>query len=94
MARYAESHPGPDNLFLVIEVAESSAEEDRARKIPMYARAGVREVWPVDLPAQAVEMYRRPTPTGYSSIRKFGRGEVLSPEAFPDIGLPVDDILG
>ncbi|MBI2152697.1 MAG: Uma2 family endonuclease [Candidatus Rokubacteria bacterium] len=94
VARYAESHPGPADLFLVIEVAESSVEEDRTRKIPMYARAGVREAWLVDVPAQAVEAYRRPTLNGYTSVRKFGRGEVLTPEAFPDIHLPVDDIIG
>ena len=94
LARYAESHPGPDDLFLVIEVAESSVEEDRARKMPMYARAGVREAWLVDLPAQAVEAYRTPTPNGYASVRKFGRGQALTPEAFPDLRLPVDDIIG
>src|SRR3990170_3724376 len=94
VARYAESHPRPDDLFLVIEVAERSVEEDRARKMPMYARAGVREAWLVDLPAQAVEAHRQPTPNGYASGRKFGRGQVLTPDAFPDIHLPVDDIIG
>lgn len=94
LARYTESHPGPHDLFLVIEIAESSVEEDRTRKIPMYARAGVREAWLVDLSAQAVEAFRTPTPNGYASVRTFGRGDVLTPEAFPDIALPVDEILG
>jgi Uma2 family endonuclease len=44
LARYAESHPGPEDLFLVIEVAETTADDDRARKIPLYARSGIREV--------------------------------------------------
>lgn len=94
IARYSGSHPGPGDLFLVIEVGDTSVEDDRTRKIPLYGRAGVREAWLVDLPAQAVQVYRVPGPDGYGSVRTFGRGHILTPEAFPDIRLPVDDVLG
>ena len=94
LRRYAEAHPGPEDLSLVIEVAETSVEEDRTRKMPLYARAGIREAWLVNLPAQTVEFYRTPGPDGYGSIRTFGRTQVLTPEAFPDITLAIDDILG
>jgi Uma2 family endonuclease len=94
LTRYEESHPGPEDLFLVIEVADTTAEHDRTRRIPLYGRAGIREAWLVDLPAQAVEVYRVPGPAGYGSVRTFGRGQILTPEAFADIRLPVDDILG
>ena len=94
LVRYTESHPGAEDLFLVIEVADTSVEEDRARKIPTYGRAGIREAWLVDLAAQSIDVYRVPGPNGYQSARRVGRGGVLTPEAFPDIRLPVDDILG
>ncbi len=94
LTRYEESHPGPEDLFLVIEVADTTREHDCTRKIPLYARAGIREAWLVDLSAQAIEVYRMPEPDGYGNVRSFGRGQILTPEAFPDIRLPVDDILG
>jgi Uma2 family endonuclease len=94
MERYAGSHPEPGDVLLVIEVAETTVEEDRTRKIPLYAQTGVREAWFVDLPAQTVEVHRSPTAAGYGSVRKLGRGQAVSPEAFPDIRLPVDEILG
>ena len=94
MARYAESHPGPADLFLVIEVAETTADDDRARKIPLYARAGIQEVWLVHLPAQAIEVYRAPTSSGYQDVRIARRGQTLAPDAFHDLTLTVDEILG
>jgi Uma2 family endonuclease len=80
--------------LLVVEVAETSAEYDRQIKVPLYARAGIREVWLVDLAAGAVEVYREPTPEGYRQVRRFGRGETLAPGALPDVTVAVDDILG
>lgn len=92
--RYTNAHPGPADLFLVIEVAESSVDDDRSRKIPLYARAGIREVWLVNLPAETIEVYRAPTPDGYQDIQMLRRGLAVAPEAFPDLPLAVDDILG
>lgn len=94
MTRYTGSHPGPGDLFLVIEVAETTADEDRTRKIPLYARAGIREAWLVNVPARTIEIYRAPTPEGYKDVQAVGRGQALAPEAFPDLTLTVDDILG
>ncbi len=90
---YAGGHPGPEDVLLVVEVAETSAEYDRQIKVPLYARAGIREVWLVDLAASAVEVYREPTPEGYRQVRRFGRGETLSPAALPEITVAVDDLL-
>lgn len=94
LTRYRDSHPGPNDILLVIEVAETSTEFDRGRKVPLYARAGIRETWLVDLPAQTIEVYRMPTPDGYQDVRTLGRGQSLAPDAFPDLTLSVDDILG
>jgi len=94
LTRYTESHPGPDDLFLVIEVADTSVEDDRARKIPLYARAGIREAWLVNLPAETIELYRSPTREGYRDTRALGRGQALAPEAFPEVTFAVDDLFG
>lgn len=94
LTRYRDAHPGPTDVLLVVEVAESSVDDDKRRKLPLYARAGVRETWLVNLPAQTIEVYRAPTLEGYRDVRTLGRGQRLAPEAFPDYTLTVDDILG
>jgi Uma2 family endonuclease len=57
---YAGGHPGPEDILLLVEVGDTTAAWDRERKLPLYAAAGVREVWLVDLPAGTVEVCRRP----------------------------------
>src|SRR2546426_2118990 len=46
---YAAGHPGPEDVLLMVEVADTSATSDRAVKVPLYARAGIEEVWLIDL---------------------------------------------
>ncbi len=91
--RYAEAHPRPDDVRLVIEVADTSAEYDREVKIPLYARAGIPEAWLVNLPSEGIEVYRQPSPRGYTEVRT-GRGDTLTPLFIQAITLEVDDILG
>jgi Uma2 family endonuclease len=61
-------HPGPEDVLLVVEVAETSADADRSLKIPLYARYGIPEAWLVDLLEERIEIYRHPTPQGYRSL--------------------------
>lgn len=91
---YAQGHPGPEDVLLLVEVAETSAEYDRTIKLPLYARSGIPEVWLVDLAAAAVEVHRRPTPEGYQEVQRVRRGERVSSQAFPDLDLAVDEVLG
>jgi Uma2 family endonuclease len=91
---YASAHPGPEDVLLVVEVAETSADADRSLKIPLYARCGIPEAWLVDLLEERIEIYRHPTPQGYRSLHIAHRGETVSPTALPDLELSVDEILG
>ena len=91
---YASAHPTAAEVLLVVEVAETSADYDRQVKVPLYARHGVGEVWLVDLERGQVEVYRRPGGGGYGEVVVLGRGERVSPGAFPELSLAVDDILG
>jgi Uma2 family endonuclease len=91
---YADRHPGPGEVWLVVEVAEASIEIDRKVKVPLYARAGIPEVWLVVLPDERVEVYRRPTPGGYQEVQQLGRGARVATASLPDLALPVDDLLG
>jgi Uma2 family endonuclease len=91
---YGTSLPGPDNVLLIIEVADSSLYYDRNLKLPLYAAAGIPEVWIVDLQRHRVTVYRGPTPNGYEQAIPHTRGATLSPLAFPDLQLAWEDIFG
>ncbi len=91
---YRSQHPGPSAVLLLVEVADSSKEYDRALKLPLYARAGIREVWVVDLVDGVIETYRRPALRGYRDTARFTRGQRLAPAAFPGKRFRVSDILG
>jgi hypothetical protein len=91
--RYRQDDAHPEDVLLLVEVADTSQRYDRSVKLPLYGAAGVPEVWIVDLPGEVIEIYRRPTPSGYSQVEQIGRGGVVAPVAFLDIVLPVDTIL-
>jgi Uma2 family endonuclease len=91
--RYLQDDAHPEDVLLLVEVADTSHRYDRLVKLPLYGRAEVPEVWIVDLPGAAIEVYRHPTPTGYSHVERVGRGGIVAPSAFPDIVLSVDAIL-
>jgi Uma2 family endonuclease len=55
--RYRQRHPRPEDVVLVVEVADTTAQYDREVKIPLYARAGIPEAWLVDLTADRLEVF-------------------------------------
>jgi len=63
---YRSAHPGPDDCLLVVEVADSSLAYDRDVKLPRYARAGISEVWLVDLAGRRLLIHRRPDAGRYA----------------------------
>ncbi|MGM0558710.1 MAG: Uma2 family endonuclease [Myxococcota bacterium] len=65
---YASAHPGPDDVFLVVEVADTSLEYDRSTKVPLYAEHGIPSVWLLDLQDQAVECYEHPESGVYERV--------------------------
>ncbi|MEG5001173.1 Uma2 family endonuclease [Microcoleus sp. B4-D4] len=93
-ADYATAHPVPSEVLLLVEVADSTVDNDRNIKVPIYARSLIQEVWLVDLVENCLEVYRQPGPNGYSLMLKFWRGQQVAPLAFPDLEVSVDFILG
>ena len=91
---YASGRPGPDDVLLLVEVMDTTAARDRGVKLPLYARAGVGEVWLADLTGDALEVYRRPAASRYRDARVLRRGERITPQACPDVMLTVDELLG
>ena len=91
---YSEEHPTARDVLLVVEVADTSVEYDRQVKAPLYARAGVAEMWLVNLHEDAVEVYTRPEGGTYRESRQFTRGDSISLTTIPGLAVNVEDILG
>ena len=66
---YVDAHPGPDDILLLIEVADTTLEFDRNVKLPLYARAGISEVWLVDLNGDYVEVHSMARGSSFRQIR-------------------------
>lgn len=91
---YEAGHPQPQDVFLLVEVADTTVEFDKTVKIPLYAESGILEVWLVDVSDRSVEVYRQPSPSGYGDVRRYQRGENITMLAFPDINFTLDELLG
>lgn len=91
---YADADETPSDIFLIVEVADTSETYDRRTKGPLYARYGIPELWIADVNLERVTSYRDPGPNGYATTRVFRRGETISPVAFPDLTVAVDSIFG
>ena len=90
---YESDAAGPDDVLLLIEVADSSVDYDRGEKLPRYARAGIPEVWITVLPERIVEAHTEPADGRYTVRRTYAPGDTITPGCFPDITLPVSEIL-
>ena len=90
---YTSQRVGPDDVLLLIEVSDTTADYDRNVKLPRYAEAGIPEVWIAVIPEGIVEAHTEPAEGRYRVRRTFGPGDTISPGCFPDITLPVSEIL-
>ena len=90
---YRKRHPQPEDVFLLVEVSDSTLETDQEDKIPTYGRAGIPEVWIVNLNELTVEVYREPNFTGYGSKTVLSAGAQANPLAFPDVAVDVAELL-
>lgn len=91
---YAQSLATPEDVLLRIEVADTSVELDRRVKLPLYARAGIPEVWLASLPEDRVEAHSEPVNGVYQKVRIARRGESISSESIPHLVVSVGEILG
>lgn len=84
---YADAHPEPADVLLLIEVADTSVRFDRETKVPLYARHGIPEVWLIDLNARRVEVHRGPMGGAYRERRFPENTETLGPALLPDVAI-------
>jgi Uma2 family endonuclease len=90
---YTQAHPGAEDIYLVIEVADSTLKQDCEVKDKLYARSSIAEYWVIDIKNRQVRIFRDPTPTGYSSQLILTETHSVSPLAFPEISFSIASIL-
>jgi Uma2 family endonuclease len=89
---YANSHPSPADIILLIEVADSSIKFDRDTKAPLYAAAGISEYWIVNLIDDRLEIYRQPEGDIYTSVQIVTPPRSINLPEFSEVVLDIDDL--
>jgi Uma2 family endonuclease len=90
---YTEHHPYPEDIHLVVEIADSTLKQDTEVKDKLYAKAEISEYWVVDIKNRQVNIFRNPTSTGYANHLILKEPNKFSPLAFPQISIELTSIL-
>ncbi|MFV2068352.1 MAG: Uma2 family endonuclease [Pirellulales bacterium] len=90
---YSARHPGPEDVLLLVEVADTSLDQDRGEKLRLYAEAGIDDYWIIDLVDRCIEVYRGPANGTYRHVDRYTSGTLLHPLKFPHIELEPSRIL-
>ena len=90
---YTLHHPRPEDVLLLVEVADTSLDYDEGQKLAAYGNAGIEEYRVVNLKDQCVQVYREPHYAGYARTTVLKPGDKASPAAFPDVQVDVAALL-
>jgi Uma2 family endonuclease len=86
--------PTERDVYLVMEVSDSSLRYDRTVKLPLYAAAGIPEAWIFDIGYERIERHTDPTSNGYATVQAAGRGDMLASTVLPAVRVSVDEVFG
>lgn len=82
---YEHRHPHPEDVLLIVEVADTTQTYDRDEKVPLYARHRIREVWLVDLERRVIERYADPSEGAFTKRSVISAGEPLRIDAIDGV---------
>lgn len=89
---YFNSHPSAADVLLLIEVSDTTLAFDLEVKLPLYARAGIAEVWVIDVNARSIRIHRGPPADGYASSFVVQRDDSVAPLALPHAAISLSDV--
>ncbi|HBL12628.1 MAG TPA: hypothetical protein DD379_14735 [Cyanobacteria bacterium UBA11162] len=90
---YADHHPTPPEVYLIIEVSDSTFIYDCGTKAKAYAKSGITDYWVLDINERKLHVFREPTQDGYQSEVIFRGDAIVSPLKFPTLAIALQDIL-
>jgi len=91
---YEQNLPMAQDVLLLVEVADSSINYDRDVKMPLYAEAGITELWLIDVNSRTLISYTLPSADGYINSHRYRSGELIAIQAFPNVEITWSDIFG
>jgi len=89
---YLDHHPTPDEIFLLIEVADATFKKDRKQKARTYAKAGIADYWILDINNRQLSILRQPGNKTYEQETILDENATVSPLAFPDVTVSVSQM--
>ncbi|MBD2692501.1 Uma2 family endonuclease [Anabaena catenula] len=90
---YADHHPTPAEIYLIIEIADSSLKLDTEIKAKAYSQAGIKDYWVLDVVKRELIVFRNPTTEGYQNQEIITEQQKISPLDFPDLEIVVAEML-
>ena len=90
---YDDRHPKAEEVYLIIEIADSTLKTDLTLKKQVYAEANIADYWILDLAKRQLYVYRQPTEDGYQQEQILSEQDNISPLSFSDLQLKVGEML-
>ena len=90
---YVEQHPHPAQIYLVVEVADSTLKQDCEIKDKLYAKAGIADYWVLAPQKRQLHIFRKPTAIGYTEHLILSETSQASLLSFPDFAIALTSIL-
>jgi Uma2 family endonuclease len=90
---YEEHHPTVADVYLIIEVSDSTLNRDCEFKADIYARSGITDYWVLDIPNRRLHVFREPSQDGYQSRVTLTEGDSLAPLTFAHCILQIAEML-
>ena len=91
---YADRHPTAADVYLIVEIADTTLNRDLGIKADLYAAARIADYWVLNLSTPQLHVFRDPQPEGYQRQLILGTQQTISPLAFPNCPLTVQALLG
>ncbi len=92
-SNYLTHHPYPEDIYWLIEISNTTLEEDLGRKKKIYANAGINEYWVINLKTKEIIVFREPSGNDYKTKFTVNEG-TISPISFPELQIEVKTLLG
>lgn len=93
-AEYQQKHPTPEDVALLVEVADTSGDYDLGEKALLYAQTGISDYWVVLVNGAALVRHRIPTPEGYQEVARLAGADAISPLELPEVVWTINALLG
>ena len=91
--RYLDHHPMPSEIYLLIEVADTTLKGDCNLKANNYAKSGIADYWVIDVKNRQLHVFREPTQNGYQSEVILSADDSISPLQFSDLSIAISEML-